>query len=73
MREMGGMFTFVGSQYRIEVEKNEYFIDLLLYHRSLKCMVAVELKVGVFMPDSEHPAARAAGNPPFAGTDSAVA
>jgi predicted nuclease of restriction endonuclease-like (RecB) superfamily len=73
LREMGGMFTFVGSQYRIEVEENEYFIDLLLYHRSLKCMVAVELKVGAFMPDSEHPAARAAGNPPFAGTDSAVA
>ena len=51
LREMGGMFTFVGSQYRIEVEENEYFVDLLLYHRSLKCMVAVELKVGVFMPE----------------------
>lgn len=51
LREMGDMFTFVGSQYRIEVEGNEYFIDLLLYHRSLKCMVAVKLKVGVFMPE----------------------
>ena len=51
LREMGDMFTFVGSQYRIEVEGNEYFIDLLLYHRSLKYMVAVKLKVGVFMPE----------------------
>jgi len=48
---MGGMFTFVGSQYRIEVGGNEYFIDLLLYHRRLKCMVAVELKVGAFLPE----------------------
>ena len=39
LREMGGMFTFAGSQYRIEVEGNE------------KCMVAVELKVGVFLPE----------------------
>ena len=45
------MFTFVGSQYRIEVGGNEYFIDLLLYHRRLKCMVAVELKVGAFLPE----------------------
>ena len=51
LREMGGMFTFAGSQYRIEVEGEEYFIDLLLYHRGLKCMVAVELKVGVFLPE----------------------
>jgi len=51
LREMGGMFTFVGSQYRIEVGGNEYFIDLLLYHRRLKCMVAVELKVGAFLPE----------------------
>lgn len=39
LREMGGMFTFAGSQYRIEVEGN------------LKCMVAVELKVGAFLPE----------------------
>jgi hypothetical protein len=51
LREMGGMFTFAGSQYRIEVEGEEYSIDLLLYHRGLKCMVAVELKVGVFLPE----------------------
>ncbi|OGS46861.1 MAG: hypothetical protein A2539_03365 [Elusimicrobia bacterium RIFOXYD2_FULL_34_15] len=49
--EMGGYFAFVGNQYRIEVEDNEYFIDLLLYHRVLRCLVAVELKIGDFKPE----------------------
>lgn len=39
--EFGTDFTFVGNQYRIELEGEEYFIDLLLYHRKLQCMVAV--------------------------------
>jgi len=49
--EMGGLFTFVGSQYRLEVGGNEYFIDILLYHRRLKCLVALELKIGAFQPE----------------------
>ncbi|MEK7829685.1 MAG: DUF1016 domain-containing protein, partial [Acidobacteriota bacterium] len=49
--EMGGMFTFVGSQFRLEVSDKEFFIDLLLYHRLLKALVAVELKVGEFIPE----------------------
>jgi predicted nuclease of restriction endonuclease-like (RecB) superfamily len=51
LQEMGGMFTFVGSQYRLSVSDQEYFIDLLLYHRRLKCLVAVELKIGDFLPE----------------------
>lgn len=51
LREMGGAFAFVGSQYRLEVSGTEYFIDLLLYHRKLKCLVAIELKVGKFIPE----------------------
>jgi len=51
LREMGGLFSFIGSQYRLEVAGNEYFIDLLLYHRHLKCLIAVELKVGKFLPE----------------------
>lgn len=51
LQEMGGMFTFVGSQYRLEVGDREYFIDLLLYHRRLKCLVAIELKIGEFLPE----------------------
>jgi predicted nuclease of restriction endonuclease-like (RecB) superfamily len=51
LQEMGGMLTFVGSQYRLEISDKEYFIDLLLYHRRLKCLVAVELKIGEFLPE----------------------
>ncbi len=51
LRELGGMFAFMGSQYRLEIEGNEYFIDLLLYHRGLKCMLAIDLKIGKFMPE----------------------
>jgi predicted nuclease of restriction endonuclease-like (RecB) superfamily len=43
--EMGGVFAFMGNQFRLEVDGEEYFIDLLLYHRRLKCMVAIELKI----------------------------
>ncbi len=49
--EMGGYFTFVGSQYRVEVAGEEFFIDLLLYHRVLGCLIAVELKTGDFKPE----------------------
>lgn len=48
---MGGMFTFVGSQYRLEVGNKEYFIDIVLYHRSLQCLVAIDLKIGEFEPE----------------------
>lgn len=51
LREMGGRFAFLGSQYRLEIEDKEYFIDLLLYHRGLRCLFAVELKVGEFQPE----------------------
>jgi predicted nuclease of restriction endonuclease-like (RecB) superfamily len=49
--EFGTDFTFVGNQYRIEIEGEEYFIDLLLYHRRLQSLVAVELKIGKFQPE----------------------
>ena len=49
--EFGGDFTFIGNQYRIEVDAEEYFIDLLLFHRSLQCVVAVDLKIGKFIPE----------------------
>jgi predicted nuclease of restriction endonuclease-like (RecB) superfamily len=51
LQEMGGMFAFIGSQYRLEIDDEEYFIDIVLYHRSLKCLVAVELKIGKFLPE----------------------
>jgi len=49
--EMGGYFTFVGNQYKLQVGEKEFFIDLLLFHRKLHCLVAVELKIGEFKPD----------------------
>jgi predicted nuclease of restriction endonuclease-like (RecB) superfamily len=51
LRAMGGMFAFMGSQYRLEVDGKEFFIDLLLFHRRLRCLVAIELKVGEFQPE----------------------
>lgn len=51
LRAMGGMFAFMGSQYRLEVDGDEFFIDLLLFHRRLRCMVAIELKIGKFQPE----------------------
>lgn len=51
LAEMGGAFAFVGNQYRLEVDGKDYFIDLLLFHRRLRCLVAIELKVGEFKPE----------------------
>lgn len=49
--ELGNGFSFVGSQYKIEVDGIEFFIDLLFYHIKLKCYVALELKVTDFKPE----------------------
>ena len=51
LAQMGSDFTFVGNQYKLEVDEEEYFIDLLLYHRRLKSLIAVELKIGKFKPE----------------------
>lgn len=51
LRALGGRFAFVGSQFRLEVDGEEFFIDLLLFHRHLKCLVALDLKIGAFEPE----------------------
>ena len=51
LEEMGGNFAFMGSQYHINVGGDDFYIDLLLYHRSLKSLVAIELKIGDFKPE----------------------
>jgi len=48
---MGTDFTFVGNQYKLEIDNEEYFIDLLLYHRRLRALIAIELKIGTFKPE----------------------
>jgi predicted nuclease of restriction endonuclease-like (RecB) superfamily len=49
--EVNGMFAFIGNQFRIEINDKEFFIDILLYHRHLKCLVAIDLKVSEFKPE----------------------
>lgn len=46
--ELGQGFAFVGRQYRIEVGEEDYYIDLLFYHLTLRCFVVIELKKGSF-------------------------
>ena len=49
--ELGSGFAFVGRQFRLEVDGEEFFIDLLFYHTRLKCYVVVELKAHSFKPE----------------------
>lgn len=49
--ELGKGFAFVGSQHPLEVGGRDFFIDLLFYHLSLRCYVAIELKIGDFKPE----------------------
>ena len=51
LAQMGSDFSFIGNQYKLEVDDEEYFIDLLLYHRRLKSLIAIELKIGKFKPE----------------------
>lgn len=51
LAQMGTDFSFIRNQYRLEIDDEEYFIDLLLYHRRLKSLIAIELKVGKFKPE----------------------
>lgn len=51
LEEMGGNFAFMGSQYHINIGGADFYIDLLLYHRSLKSLIAIELKIGDFKPE----------------------
>lgn len=48
LMEMGGDFAFLGNQYRLEIGQEEFYIDLLLYHRRLRSLIVVELKTGKF-------------------------
>ncbi|MDZ7933951.1 MAG: PDDEXK nuclease domain-containing protein [Emticicia sp.] len=48
---LGADFAFLGNQFRLLVEEDEYFIDLLFFNRKLQCLVAFELKKGKFKPE----------------------
>ncbi|MEN6519231.1 MAG: PDDEXK nuclease domain-containing protein [Methanospirillum sp.] len=49
--ELGTGFALLGSEYRLEVGGQEYYLDLLFYHARLHCYVVIELKVGEFRPE----------------------
>lgn len=46
--EMGGDFTFIGNQYHLMAGSRDLYIDLLLFHRRLRSLIAIELKIGEF-------------------------
>lgn len=49
--ELGAGFTFIARQKRITVDSEDYYLDLLFYHRQLQRLVAIELKLGRFRPE----------------------
>lgn len=48
--ELGKDFIFIAEEYKLQVGNNDFFIDLLFYHRGLQCLVAFELKADKFKP-----------------------
>jgi predicted nuclease of restriction endonuclease-like (RecB) superfamily len=49
--ELGKGFSFIGSQHHLEVGGQDFYVDLLFYHRKLRCLIAVDLKIGPFKPE----------------------
>ena len=49
--ELGNGFSFVGNQYKLEINHKDYYIDLLFYHLKLHCYIVVELKNTEFKPE----------------------
>ena len=49
--ELGRDFCFIGSEFPVQVGKQDFALDLLFFHRGLNCLVAIELKVGRFEPE----------------------
>jgi len=48
LTELGTGFCFIGRQYPMRIDEDDYFLDLLFFHRGLRCLVAVDLKIGPF-------------------------
>jgi predicted nuclease of restriction endonuclease-like (RecB) superfamily len=49
--EMGGHYTFAGRQFHLDAADDDSYIDLLLFHRQLRSLIAIELKIGEFKPE----------------------
>ena len=48
LTELGSDFAFIARQKRIVIDDEDFYIDLLFYHRSLRCLVVIDLKLGKF-------------------------
>ena len=48
LTELGTDFCFIGRQHAMRIDEDDYFLDLLFYHRGLRCLVAIDLKIGTF-------------------------
>jgi predicted nuclease of restriction endonuclease-like (RecB) superfamily len=51
LTELGRDFCFIGSEHPIQVDKQDFAIDLLFFHRGLNCLIAIELKIREFRPE----------------------
>src|SRR6202166_1549849 len=51
MLELGKGFALVGSQYRLEIGEQDFFLDLLFYHLRLRCYIVIDLKIEEFKPE----------------------
>lgn len=51
LTSLGDQFCFIGNQYRLVVDEEEFFVDLLFFHRGLQSLIAIELKAGKFKPE----------------------
>lgn len=49
--ELGTGFSFVGSQYHLEVGGRDFYVDLLFYHLKLRCFIVIDLKIDEFKPE----------------------
>ena len=49
--ELGRGFSFVGNQYKVSTDNNDFYIDLLFYHLDLRCYIVIELKTTEFKPE----------------------
>lgn len=53
LKELGTDFSFIGRQKRITIDSTDYYMDLLFYHRELRRLVCIDLKLGKFKPEYE--------------------
>ena len=49
--EFGREFIFIDEEYHVQVGNNDYYVDLLFYHRELQCLVVINLKIDDFKPE----------------------